>query len=185
MKKLSLAFFAAVMLAAMPALAADFKLTSADVKPGTPIANTYVFKGFGCAGDNQSPALAWTGAPAGTKSFAITVYDPDAPTGSGFWHWTVVNIPASVTSLGRNAGEAGGKNLPAGAVMGRTDFGTAAYGGPCPPAGDKPHRYVFTVFAVKTDKLDIDGNAAGAIVGFNLHFNTLAKATFTATYGRK
>ena len=185
MKKLSLAFFAAIMLAALPALAADFKLTSADVKPGTPIANTFVFKGFGCAGDNQSPALAWTGAPAGTKSFAITVYDPDAPTGSGFWHWTVVNIPASVTSLGRNAGEAGGKNLPAGAVMGRTDFGTAAYGGPCPPAGDKAHRYVFTVFAVKTDKLDIDGNAAGAIVGFNLHFNTLAKATFTATYGRK
>ncbi len=185
MKKLGFAFIAAAMVMALPAVAADFKLTSADVKAGTPIANTYVFKGFGCAGDNISPALAWTGAPAGTKSFAITVYDPDAPTGSGFWHWTVVNIPASVTSLPRNAGEAGGKNLPAGAVMGRTDFGSAAYGGPCPPAGDKAHRYVFTVFAVKVDKLDIDGNAAGAIVGFNLHFNTLAKATFTATYGRK
>ena len=185
MKQLGLALFAAVMLAAMPALAAEFKLTSADVKPGTPIANTYVFKGFGCAGDNQSPALAWTGAPAGTKCFAITVYDPDAPTGSGFWHWTVVNIPASVTSLPRNAGEAGGKNLPAGAVTGRTDFGSAAYGGPCPPAGDKAHRYVFTVFAVKTDKLDIDATAACVIVCFILHFNTFAKATFTATYEHK
>jgi Raf kinase inhibitor-like YbhB/YbcL family protein len=185
MQKFAAAALAACMLVALPAMAADFKLTSADVKPGTPIANTYVFKGFGCAGDNMSPALAWTGAPAGTKSFAITVYDPDAPTGSGFWHWTEVNIPAATTSLPRGAGEAGGKNLPAGAVMGRTDFGTAAYGGPCPPQGDKAHRYVFTVFAVKTDKLDIDNNASGAIVGFNLHFNTLAKASFTATYGRK
>jgi len=185
MKKFAVALFAAAMTVALPAVAADFKLTSADVKAGGTVENTYVFKGFGCEGGNASPALSWSGAPAGTKSFAITVYDPDAPTGSGFWHWTVVNIPATTSGLARGAGEAGGKNLPAGAVMGRTDFGSAAYGGPCPPKGDKPHRYIFTVFAVKTDKLDIDGNASGAIVGFNLHFNTLAKATFTATYGRK
>lgn len=185
MKKFGMALFAAAMTVALPAVAADFKLTSADVKAGGTVENTFVFKGFGCEGGNVSPALSWSGAPAGTKSFAITVYDPDAPTGSGFWHWTVVNIPATTSGLVRGAGELGGKNLPAGAVMGRTDFGSAAYGGPCPPKGDKPHRYIFTVFAVKTDKLDIDNNASGAIVGFNLHFNTLAKATFTATYGRK
>ena len=113
MKRSFLAFVAAAMMMALPALAADFKLTSADVKPGSTVANTFVFKGFGCSGDNISPALSWSGAPAGTKSFAMTVYDPDAPTGSGFCHWTVVKIPASVTSLAHNAGEAGGKNLPA------------------------------------------------------------------------
>jgi Raf kinase inhibitor-like YbhB/YbcL family protein len=185
MKKLGSALFAAALVAALPAAAADFKLTSADVKAGGTIDNTYVFKGFGCAGDTMSPALAWSGAPAGTKSFAITVYDPDAPTGSGWWHWTVANIPPTNSGLVRGAGDAAGKGLPAGAVQTRTDFGAPGYGGPCPPQGDKPHRYVFTVYALKVDKLDIDANASAALLGFMIHFNTLGKATFTSTYGRK
>ena len=115
--------------------------------------------------------------------FAITVYDPDAPTGSGWWHWTVVNIPATVTSLAAGASSAASA-LPKGAVQGRTDFGKPGYGGPCPPKGDRPHKYVFTVWALKVDKLDLNGEASGAMVGYNLNGNKLATATFTARYGR-
>jgi Raf kinase inhibitor-like YbhB/YbcL family protein len=143
-----------------------------------------VFKGFGCEGGNVSPALAWKNAPAGTKSFAVTVYDPDAPTGSGWWHWVVFNIPADVTSLPLGAGNPAGGQTPKNAVQ-STDFGKPGYGGPCPPKGDKPHRYIFTVYALKADKIDADENASGALVGFMLNANKLGKASFTATYGRK
>ena len=139
---------------------------------------------MGCTGKNVSPSLMWYGAPAGTKSFALTMYDPDAPTGSGWWHWVVYNIPASATSLAAGAGDASKKLLPAGAVQGNTDFGAPGYGGPCPPAGDKPHHYIFTLYALKTDKLDLPAGATAAYVGFNIHANELGKATFTALYGR-
>ncbi|HQR04445.1 MAG: YbhB/YbcL family Raf kinase inhibitor-like protein [Proteobacteria bacterium] len=165
--------------------AATFTLESPDVGPGAPIANTFVFRGFGCEGDNLSPALAWQNAPAGTRSFALTVYDPDAPTGSGFWHWVVTNLPATTTSLPRGAGSADGSRLPQGTVQFRTDFGTPGYGGPCPPVGHGDHRYIFTIHALKVDRLDVPADATAAMVGFNLHFNTLAKASFTARYGRK
>ena len=125
---------------------------------------------------NVSPPLKWSGAPEGTKSYAVTCYDPDAPTGSGFWHWTVANIPADVTEL------AEGGPLPAGAVEGRTDFGSPGFGGAAPPAGHGPHRYIFTVFAVDVEKLDVTPDNSGAIFGFNLHFHTLAQASITATY---
>ena len=125
--------------------------------------------GFGCAGGNRSPRLKWSGAPAGTRSFAVTLYDPDAPTGSGFWHWLVVNIPADIAELAVGAGEVRGGSLPAGALQTRTDFGAPGYGGPCPPAGDHPHRYLFTVFAVKTEGLNVSADSSGAVVGFNLH----------------
>jgi Raf kinase inhibitor-like YbhB/YbcL family protein len=172
---------------ALPLLAnaAGFTLESPDVGPKAPIANQHVFKGFGCEGENISPALAWKNAPAGTKSFAITVYDPDAPTGSGWWHWVVANIPADTASLPQGAGDATGSKLPKGAVQIRTDFGAPGYGGPCPPVGHGDHRYVFTVHALKVDKLDLPDGASPALVGFNLHFNTLAKASLTAKYGRK
>lgn len=156
------------------------KTSSFDIKK--PLPNKHVFNGFGCSGENVSPALEWSGAPKDTKSFAVTVYDPDAPTGSGWWHWTVVNIPANVMML--EEGASGAKKLPAGSVEGRTDFGSAGYGGACPPQGDKPHRYIFTVYALKTDKLDINNEASGAMVGFNLNANSLGKATFTVKYGR-
>lgn len=164
-------------------VAAEFTLTSTDIAEGKPMTSQQVFKGFGCEGGNVSPQLAWSGAPAGTMSFAITAYDPDAPTGSGWWHWTVVNLPASTAALPSGAGSAGGK-LPVGAVQGRTDFGQAGFGGACPPAGDKPHRYQFTVWALKVDKLSIDENSSGALVGFMLNANALAKSQLTATYGR-
>ena len=139
------------------------EVTSAEVHKGATIKNEQVFKGFGCTGDNISPSLSWTGAPKGTKSFAITVYDPDAPTGSGWWHWVVFNIPASTTSIPKNAGDVNAKLMPEGAIQSRTDFGADGYGGPCPPKGAKPHHYHFTVFAVDVDKLPdaADHNASG------------------------
>lgn len=165
-------------------VAADFTLTSSDVRNGASISEQHVFNGFGCQGANLSPALTWNGAPAGTKSFAVTVYDPDAPTGSGWWHWVVFNIPASVNQLPRNAGDPQAKTLPAGSIQSRTDFGKPGYGGPCPPTGDKPHRYQFTVYALKTDKLPLDENAPAAMVGFYLHQNLIKKAVLNARYGR-
>lgn len=171
-------------LASAPASAAAFELTSAEIKPGGRIADEQVFNGFGCQGGNVSPALSWRNAPAGTKSFAVTVYDPDAPTGSGWWHWVVFNIPSNVTSLAKNAGDPAKGLTPAGSVQSRTDFGKPGYGGPCPPAGDKPHRYQITVYALKTDKLPLDENAPAAMVGFFLHQNLLKKAVLSATYGR-
>uniref|UniRef100_Q07VJ9 Phospholipid-binding protein, PBP family n=1 Tax=Rhodopseudomonas palustris (strain BisA53) TaxID=316055 RepID=Q07VJ9_RHOP5 len=140
--------------------------------------------GFGCAGGNQSPHLTWSDAPAGTKSFAITCYDPDAPTGSGFWHWLVVNIPADVTELALDAGNPKAPKLPEGALQTRTDFGAPGYGGACPPPGDHPHRYFFTVFAVGVEALPVQADTSAAVVGFNLHFNTLAKAAIVGLFKR-
>ncbi|WP_439472143.1 YbhB/YbcL family Raf kinase inhibitor-like protein [Brevundimonas sp.] len=151
-----------------------FTLTSNDITDGGVLSDAQVK-----AKGNTSPHLSWSGAPEGTKSYAVTVYDPDAPTGSGFWHWTVANIPVDVTELKTGASSA---DLPAGAVEGRTDYGPAGFGGAAPPPGHGPHRYIFTVFAVDTDKLDVTPDNSGAVFGFNLHFHTLAKATITATY---
>jgi len=172
----------ALGLAAGPAAADQFKLTSPDIKPGATIGPQFIMNTFGCTGPNTSPALAWSGAPAGTKSFVLTVYDPDAPTGSGFWHWVVYNIPAGTTSLAQGAGAAGA--AAGGGVQGTNDAGVAGYSGPCPPPGDKPHRYVFTVYATKADKLEVPPNPSPAVVGFVTHFATLGKASFTAKYGR-
>jgi len=154
-----------------------FSLTSKDLTDGATLPDSHVY-----AAGNASPHLSWSGAPEGTKSFAITCFDPDAPTGSGFWHWTVANIPADVTELAQGAGQVDGANLPKGAVQGRTDFGQAGYGGAAPPAGHGPHRYIFTVFAVDTEALEVGADDSGAVYGFNLHFHTLAKASLTATY---
>jgi Raf kinase inhibitor-like YbhB/YbcL family protein len=170
---------------AVPAFAAGgkFTLKSTDVKPGGSLTEKQVFNGFGCSGENVSPQLEWTDAPAGTKSFVLTVYDPDAPTGSGWWHWIVYNIPADAHELPSGAGGEKG-TLPAGAVQGKTDFGKAGFGGACPPPGDKPHRYIFTVYALKTDKLDVPPDATAALIGYMTKANSLGSATFTAKYGR-
>ncbi len=161
--------------------AADFSLSSAEIGEGQALANAQVFSGFGCKGDNISPSLSWSNAPTGTKSFVLTAYDPDAPTGSGWWHWVVFNIPASTTALPLNAGS--GTGMPEGAVQGRTDFGATGYGGACPPPG-QVHRYVFTVYALGVEKLDLDKNASAALVGFMTMANALAKASITAVYTR-
>ena len=168
---------------AVPARAADFTLTSPDVADGQPLSNREVYAGFGCAGENRSPALRWANPPAGTKSFAVTVYDPDAPTGSGWWHWVVFNLPASVLALPAGAGGAAG-GLPTEATQSRTDFGQPGFGGACPPVGDAPHRYVFTVHALDVERLDLPPDSPAAMVGFMLGQHRLGRAELTATYGR-
>lgn len=174
-----------LVLAPTMAAAAALKLESPTIKPGATLTEAQVFNGFGCSGKNLSPALQWSGAPEGTKSFAVTLYDPDAPTGSGWWHWVVFDIPAGTTSLVEGAGSPDGAKLPPGSVQGRTDFGAPGFGGACPPKGDKPHRYMFTVYALKADKLDVPADATAAMVGFMIHANALGSATLTAKYGRK
>ena len=164
--------------------AAGFTLNSSDIEPNSMIDKKFEANTFGCSGENKSPALKWSGAPKDTKSFVVTVYDPDAPTGSGFWHWFVYNIPANVTELPANAGAQGGANLPKGAVINRIDYGFAGWGGVCPPEGDKPHRYIFTVYALKTDKLNLPPDATAAVAGFMTNASKIAQASFTAEYGR-
>ncbi len=162
------------------------KLTSNSFKDGDYLAQQHILStdyGFGCAGGNVSPHLKWEGAPAGTKSFAVLCYDPDAPTGSGFWHWVVVNIPPNVTELELDAGNPASGLLPSGALQVRTDFGKPGYGGPCPPEGH-PDRYFFTVHAVTLDKLPVTADTSAAVVGFYLHFNTLERASLVGLYKR-
>jgi Raf kinase inhibitor-like YbhB/YbcL family protein len=178
--------FGVLLLAATAAPSsthATFVLTSADLHAGTPIASAQIYDGMGCDGQNQSPELSWKGAPRGTKSFAITMYDPDAPTGSGWWHWVVFNIPADVTSLPKGAGDSSKQLLPPGAALGNTDFGAPGYGGPCPPPGSEPHRYIVTVYALNAS-LSIPGNATAAYVGYNILAHSIGKASLMARFGR-
>jgi Raf kinase inhibitor-like YbhB/YbcL family protein len=161
-------------------------LSSDSFKEGEHLGMDHVLSaefGFGCEGGNKSPHLRWAGAPEGTRSFALSCYDPDAPTGSGFWHWVVVNIPANVTELPLGAGSEGG-SMPGGALQTRTDVGKPGYAGPCPPPGHGVHRYVFTIFAVGAEQLPVNEDTSAAVVGFNLHFATLEKATLTGLFER-
>ncbi|MCB1501191.1 MAG: YbhB/YbcL family Raf kinase inhibitor-like protein [Bauldia sp.] len=167
-------------LAAVPAMAADFTLTSKALAGG--IADAQVANVFGCSGGNVSPDLAWSGAPEGTRSFALTLYDPDAPTGSGFWHWVVVDIPGDATALPAGAGT-DADALPAGSRQMRTDAGAPGYLGPCPPPGPA-HRYVFTLTALKANTIDLPVDASAAMVGYMVGANALGAATLTVNYGR-
>jgi Raf kinase inhibitor-like YbhB/YbcL family protein len=151
---------------------------------GGQLTEAQVFSGFGCNGKNISPHLKWTNAPAATKSFAVTVYDPDAPTGSGWWHWVIFNIPSDVAELREDAGNVKKNVSPKGSVQSVTDFGGPGFGGPCPPPGDKPHRYIFTVHALDVAKLELDGKTQPAMVGFLLNQHTIAKASMISYYGR-
>ncbi len=169
--------------AAPAAGGAVFTLTSPDIANGKKIAEAQVFNSFGCTGHNVSPALSWSNVPAGTKSFALLVYDPDAPTGSGWWHWLAYNIPADATSLPGDAGDPKKNLMPAGTVQGRTDFGSPGYGGPCPPPG-KPHHYYFRLYALKVPKLDVPADATAALIGYNVNANSLGKAQILGLYGR-
>jgi Raf kinase inhibitor-like YbhB/YbcL family protein len=157
-----------------------FSLRSKSLKDKEMVPQKHVYNSFGCEGENISPALEWKDPPKGTKSFAITVFDPDAPTGSGWWHWTVANLPAHISQLEEGAS---GKEMPDKAVEGRTDFGESGYGGPCPPKGET-HRYIFNVYALKTEKLDLTKESPGAQFGYYIHQNSLGKASFTIKYRR-
>ena len=157
------------------------KLHSPDIKAGDTIPSTFVHGSAG--GQNVSPALEWTNPPTGTRGCAVTCYDPDAPTGSGWWHWQIFDIPATDSNLRRGAGNAEGTR-PGNAVQSRNDYGEVGYGGPAPPPGDKPHRYIFTVYALKVGRLDIPRDASCAMVGFMLNANKIEEASLTALYGR-
>jgi Raf kinase inhibitor-like YbhB/YbcL family protein len=165
-------------------MSAPFTLTSPDIAPGQRIDEAQVFNGFGASGRNISPALSWQNPPDGTRGYALMVYDPDAPTGSGWWHWVVYDIPGNVTSLARGAGAVDSKTLPPGAVQGNTDFGFKGYGGPAPPPGHKPHRYYFRLHALGVERLDLPANPTAALVGFNVNGHTLAVAEIMALYSR-
>lgn len=162
--------------------AEEFTLKSDQMGGQLTIENVY--SGFGCTGMNISPSLKWINAPKSAKSFAVTVYDPDAPTGSGWWHWVIFNIPSDVTELKTDAGNLQKKIAPASSIQSMTDYGKPGFGGACPPVGDKPHRYIFTVFALDIAKLDLDEKAGPALVGFMLNSHVIAKASLISYYGR-
>lgn len=182
MKKFNLLLSISLFISATLFGQETFTLSSQDL--GGQFTQAEEFGGFGCDGENQSPQLQWENAPEGTKSFAVTMYDPDAPTGSGFWHWVIFDIPADVNELVRNAGNLSMQLAPEGAIQSMTNYGSPGFGGPCPPKGHGIHQYIITVYALKTESLGLDKNANPAYVGFNLWNNTLAKASIVAYYKR-
>ncbi len=177
-------FLATVMLASA-ASAFGFELSSPDLPAGQPMPETFVYNGFSCTGGNQSPALTWTDPPEGTKSFAIMVHDPDAPTGgAGIWHWVAFDIPSATRSLPRGAGTPDGSKLPAGTRQVITDYDVPGWSGPCPPKGSEGHSYNFTLYALRTETLPVPASATASHAGFIINLNAIAKATLTARYGR-
>ena len=161
----------------------SFTVTSEDFADGQPLAATFAYEGAAEGAQNRSPQLTWGGAPAGTKSFAVTCYDPDAPTPSGFWHWALIDLPANTTSLAQGAGAAG-TGLPGSAFHVRNDWSSKDYGGCYPPDGDRAHRYYFVVHAVDVESLGVDDEASAAVVSFNLVFHTLARAQIVGLFQR-
>ena len=165
-------------------LSAQGNFTLKSKQLGGQAVKAQVYNGFGCTGNNLSPQLYWADAPTGTKSFAITMYDPDAPTGSGWWHWVVFNLPASCKELPQGAGNALKQLMPLGTVQSLNDFGSYGYGGPCPPENDGIHEYIITIYALDVDKLELEKNSNPAMVGFNIHAHTLEKASLVFYYQR-
>lgn len=178
MKKMIFIFLASVSFM----FAQGFTLSSDDISGQ--LTNAQVFNGFGCSGENISPSLSWKNAPKGTKSFAITMYDKDAPTGSGWWHWIVVDIPKDVMSLKQNSGNISLNLMPEGAIQTRTDYGQSGFGGACPPVGHGAHQYVITVYALDRETLGVNADAAPALVGYMINAHTIGKASVIAYYGR-
>lgn len=171
--------------AALSAQPSHFVLTSPDLKPNSPFPDRYVLNDFGCKGGNESPALQWSGAPAGTRSFVVTLFDRDEhSTPSGWWHWVLYDLPSNVAELPAGAGALHSTSLPHPALQGRTDLGTDAYHGPCPDKGDAPHRYVFTIYALNVATLGVPPDSSGAMVVSTLHEHLLGKAELIVRHGR-
>lgn len=169
-----------LIAASTSSIAGQFTLTSTDIAQGKSLSDDHVFQGFGCEGKNVSPQLSWNNAPKGTKAFAVFAYDPDAPTGSGWWHWQIVNIPSDVNTLPRGVGKAANKNV-LGATQYSNDYGTIGFGGACPPKGHGPHRYQFTVHALST-ALELPESPTSAVVGYMVNANTIETASIEALY---
>lgn len=161
----------------------DLRFSSSDITPKSTIANDFVFRGFGCEGKNLSPQISWQGIPVKTKSLALTVFDVDAPTGSGWWHWVIFNIPASYTEL-KQGFSSNSFNLIDGINQVRNDYSEYGYGGPCPPKGDKKHRYIFTLYALDVEKIDVKQDASPALVNFMIKQHIVRKSSFEAFYQR-
>lgn len=172
------------LLFGLSGYATALTLSSDDIANGELMSKAQEFNGFGCSGADMSPHLQWSDVPQGTKSFALTVYDPDAPTGSGWWHWQLVNIPANVAELAANAGHPKHALAPAGSQHVANDYGIAGFGGACPPQGHGIHHYRFTLHALSVESLDLPPNASGALAGYLINANSIAQATIEALYRR-
>ncbi len=172
------------LIATLPTFADSFTLSSNDIAQGKFMDKAQEFNGFGCSGGDLSPHLKWSNAPKGTKSFAITAYDPDAPTGSGWWHWQIVNIPATVSELSTGAGSTKKNSAPNGSIQVQNDYGSAGFGGACPPVGHGVHHYRFTVHALSVEKLDLPANASGALAGYMINANAIGSSTIESLYKR-
>lgn len=177
-------FILVLFLAATNIVLAQNTFTLSSNNLGGQATQVAEFNGFGCTGKNQSPQLSWKNAPEGTQSFAITMYDPDAPTGSGWWHWLVFDIPPNINKIAPNAGNSNANLMPEGAIQSITDYGAYGYGGPCPPEGHGIHQYIITVYALKTKTLGLAKETNPAVVGYYLWNNTLAKASIVTYYKR-
>ena len=181
----SLTLISALSLSmSISAYAETFKLASKDIAQGEFMSKAQEFSSFGCTGEDISPQLQWSGAPKGTKSFAITAYDPDAPTGSGWWHWQIVNIPATTPELDSGAGSTKKDLKPKGSTQIKNDYGSRGFGGACPPAGHGVHHYRFTVHALSVEKLELPADASGALTGYMINANTIESSTIEALYKR-
>ena len=176
--KILISLFSLGMVFSQSAFAANMKFKSAEIKPGHDIKEEQVFDGFGCFGGNKSPSFTISGVPVEAKSLAITMYDPDAPTGSGWWHWIVYNIDPAITEI-----PAGAMKISENATVGKNDYGSFNYGGPCPPVKSK-HRYVFSLYALNVPKLDVPQDASAAMIGYNLNAHAIKKVEFAGLYGR-
>jgi Raf kinase inhibitor-like YbhB/YbcL family protein len=179
-----LLFFVSCNLIQAQASGVDFRIKSSDIKGGKLVDDKFIFNGFGCNGQNISPQISWVNVPPRTKSFALTVFDPDAPTQSGWWHWLVLNIPVSYKELPQGFSAENNFNLKDGIIQIRNDFSSYSYGGPCPPAGDKKHRYIFTLYALAVDKIDLKENTSPALASFMINQYVLRKAIIEAIYKR-
>ena len=184
MKSITKFFCALSLITAFPALAGTLSLSSQDIAEGELMNKKHEFNGFGCSGEDMSPQLTWSNVPKGTKSFAITAYDPDAPTGSGWWHWQLVNIPITVTEVPTNAGNTEENLAPLGSSHIQNDYGITGYGGACPPEGHGVHRYQFTIHALSVENLSLPENASGALTGYMINSNSLGSSTIESLYVR-
>jgi Raf kinase inhibitor-like YbhB/YbcL family protein len=184
MRNIKTLFSVLLMSISSATFASTLVLSSTDITSGEFMHKAQEFNGFGCSGNDLSPQLSWSDAPKGTKSFAITAYDPDAPTGSGWWHWQIVNIPKTTMELSAGAGSTKQDHAPKGSMQIKNDYGSRGFGGACPPPGHGIHHYRFTIHALSVEKLELPEDASGALTGYMINANTIESRTIEDLYKR-